>query len=165
MHWNLFMSILLNQSRELIAFDIYFIQKVNIHNITTLDFIRNKDDFEEWEDKGYVVEDKITDEDDSSKIIHKITTYWKLPSWKDQNELMSRSFTSKTINNSVVSDFDVIKYRDLKLKQLLKKWTLKDETDNIIELSNSVIDSLHPAMANELIASFEKASGEINSFE
>ena len=52
----------------------------------------------------------------------------------------------------------MISYRDLKLKVCLKKWDLKDDNKQDIQVSESIIDQLVPEVAQELLNNFEEVT-------
>lgn len=151
------MSILLDPNKSFISIKFYYIEEQTKHGVNIFHFIKTKEDFEEWKNKGYQTKSNDIKDESNAKIIKEIDTWWKRISWKDQNIIYSRSF--KQISNSegkLINDIDVIKFRDLKLRTCLKKWSLTDENKNNIDVNDEMIDMLDPRVAEEFLSSFEK---------
>ncbi len=69
-----------------------------------------------------------------------LNTYWKLLSWKEQNQI---SKLSQIRNSAEVSvDIDYFRLRDLRIKMCLKKWDLKDDDGKEIPVKPEFVDSL-----------------------
>lgn len=156
------MSIILKPDRKLISIAIYYVEEINKHEQSTFHFIKSRDDFEEWQSKGYIkasdVEPGVTPPEEVIKVI---STQWKIMSWKDQNDLLSKAIAYSTRpDGSVTGDIDGVKYRDIKLKMNLKGWSLTDEEGQPVVITNQVIDDLHPAVAREMLSSYDKVTGE-----
>ena len=152
------MPIILDPDKQFIAISTYFVEEKKRHGNSIFHFIRSRDDFEEWKGKGYMPEDELSeDQKKPDKIINKVVTQWKTLSWKDQNSILAKSL-KQTIkqDGTPVQEINAIAYRDLKLKYCLKRWDVKDEDGKIVEITESVIDNLNPAFANELLVSFEE---------
>jgi hypothetical protein len=146
---------------------------VKKHGNSVFHFIRSKEDFDDWKRKGYWVEGdqesspspasaktpEIRQTRDPKKTIQKLVTHWSKPNWKDQNIIISRALkTTTTSDGKTINELDGVKYRDLKLKMCLKKWSLVDEQGQAIEVTSDVIDMLDPVVAQELLTSFEKVT-------
>ncbi len=156
------MSIILKPDRQLISISIYYVEEVNKHGLSIYHFISSRDDFEDWQSKGYVtpdaVEPGVTPPDEVIKVI---STQWKTMTWKDQNDLLSKSIAYATKSDgSTVGDIDAIKYRDMKLKSALQGWSLTDEEGKPVPITDQAIDNLHPAFAREISSSYDKVVGE-----
>jgi len=164
-------SILLDPTKRFIAIELFYIEEVKKHGNSIFHFIRSKDDFDEWKNKGYWPEGEdspqappsnrpeIKQVRDPKKMISKLVTHWTKPNWKDQNTIISRSLkTTTTANGNTMNELDGVKYRDLKLKMCLKKWSLVDEQGNAIEVTADIIDMLDPVVAQELLTNFEKVT-------
>jgi len=161
------MGILLDPNRQLINIDIYYIEEIKPpHNISLFHFIRSAKDMEDWKKKGYKLSTEIAQTPVQpntpgmpaaiTKIINKITIVCKRITWKDQNMLWSQ--TTKfvpTQDGKTQTDFDAIKYRELKLKLVLKNWDLKDPEGNPIDIN---IDNLAPDVAQEFLSTYEKVA-------
>lgn len=156
------MSIILKPDRKLISISIHYVEEVNQHGLSIFNFIKDKDDFEDWKDRGYVpvneVEPGVTPPEEVIKVI---STQWRVMSWKDQNDLLSKAISYATKSDGTTTgDIDAIKYRDIKLKMNLKGWSLTDEEGKPVAVSDQVIDDLQPAMAREMLSSYDKVTGE-----
>lgn len=152
------MGILLDPNKRFIAIEIYYVEEVKKHGNSVFKFIRSRDEFDEWKKKGYVVEGEGQPAGD--KIINKLVTHWTKPTWKDQNVIISRSLkTTTTADGRTINELDGVKYRDLKLKLCLKKWSLTDqESGEPVAVNAEVIDMLDPVVAQELLSSFERVT-------
>lgn len=155
------MGILLDPNKRFIAIEIYYIEEIKKHGNSVFKFIRSRDEFEDWRKKGYVVEGEQQETDKTTgKTIHKLVTHWTKPTWKDQNIIISRSLkTTTTADGRTINELDGVKYRDLKLKLCLKKWSLTDENSGEpVAVTAEVIDLLDPVVAQELLSSFERVT-------
>jgi hypothetical protein len=164
-------GILLDPNKRFIAIEIYYIEEIKKHGNSVFKFVRSRDELEEWKKKGYAVEgeppqaqqpqqSQQPQQATNSKIIHKLVTHWTKPSWKDQNYIISRSLkTTTTSDGRTINELDGVKYRDLKLKMCLKKWSLTDETSGEpVAVTSEVIDMLDPVVAQELLTNFERVT-------
>ena len=81
------------------------------------------------------------------------TFTFKKPAWLEMRTMMAQSIIPS--GGTVVLNPYV--FMDMKIKSLLKKWTLKDDKDNLIKVTPENIDRLHHALCDHL-------SGRIDSF-
>lgn len=153
------MGILLDPNKRFIAIETYYVEEVKKHGNSVFKFIKSREDFEDWKKKGYVVEGEQTS-DKQDKIIRKLVTHWTKPTWKDQNTIISRSLkTTTSADGRTINELDGVKYRDLKLKLCLKKWSLVDEdSGEPVPVNHEIIDRLDPVVAQELLSSFERVT-------
>lgn len=176
------MPIILDPSKNLINLKFYFIEEIKKHGNSVFTFMKNQNDFNEWKEKGFKTKEEINtlkkaqppqidapgapvqkQTYDSNKIIHEINCVFKRLTWKEQNILFSKSLRNNiTVDNKTVTDFDGIKYRELKLKNCLKRWDLIDEQGQPIVLDDSNIDNLDPVVAQEFLEGFENVSEATN---
>lgn len=78
-------------------------------------------------------------------------------SWKDQNVIFSKCLRTTTgVDGVQRTELDTITYRDMKIKQCLKEWDLKDERGQLVPVSHDAIDNLTPEVVSELISAFER---------
>ena len=84
--------------------------------------------------------------------VKSIKTFWKTLDWKSANDMTRESMTYNTVTGE--PSLDVFKLRELRMKKCLKKWDLKDATNQPIPCNEQYIDKLHPAMAGWLIESY-----------
>lgn len=168
------MPITLDPAKQFVEIKLFYVEMPSKHGDFIYKFINNKEEMEEWREKGYKHEQEVKNSTpikndgkiagmpiepthDPNKIIYSITTKWKRILWKDQNTILSKCIRPVQGQDGVSrTDFDTIAYRDMKLKQCLKEWDLKDERGNPVKVSMEAIDSLTPDVANELISAFEK---------
>lgn len=153
------MPIVLDPDKQLIAIDTYYIEEQKKRGNFVFHFIRSQEEFNTWQNKGYIPEDKIVPGQNPEKIIRKLITYWKTMSWKDQNNILSKTLRHTTKpDGTVMTNLDPIHYRDLKLKTCLKKWNVLNENNSPMEVTEKAIDNLHPQVAQELLDSFERVT-------
>lgn len=176
------MGILLDPNKKFVSIDIYYIEEVKQHGNSVFHFIRSRDDMDHWRKKGYIPEQEQSNtvadinerpqmpsgppapqqakpKADPNKIIKKLTTHWTKLTWKDQNAIISRSLKTVTLGEGrTANELDGVRYRDLKLKTCLKKWSLTDDAGQPIPVEPDIIDNLDPTVAQELLSSFEKVT-------
>lgn len=167
------MSVLIDGT-NLVAIQMFFVEVENRNGGESFYFIRNQSDFEDWKAKGYKTQeefDKIKSsasnspgmpavkEGDSKKIISELTTWWSRMSWREQNMTYSRCLKQVTGSDGEQKTvLDSILFRDAKLKICLKKWNLKNDSNEEVPITEQVIDSLVPEVASELLFNFEKVT-------
>lgn len=148
------MSILIDPSKVLVSIEILYIEEQKRHGNTVFYFVRSQEELEEWQNKGYDFNNS-----DKEKEIKRLRTVWKRLNWKDNNQIISRSMVqSITPTGQVNSRLDPIAYSDQKLKTCLKKWDLKDDQGNDVEINNDIIDSIAPEFAQEMLSAFERVT-------
>lgn len=136
------MSLLVDENK-LIMLKYQYVEHEG-QQITTFSFVHNSEEYEKYKaDPGF----------------HELNTGWKVLSWSEHNSIYSKCL-NYTPNAEGLSSgsLDVIKFRDLKLKACLKNWDLKDGQGRVVPISEAVIDRLHPEVASELLAAFEKVT-------
>jgi hypothetical protein len=160
---------------KLIGIEIFYVEEQKPpFNFSRLYFIHSKEDMEKWKNKGYKLQSEISQlpttepskpgmpvqqQPDNTKIIHKVTTEWSRLSWKDQNNILSKSLKTMTgSDGGTHTELDAILYRDMKLKTCLKRWDLKDDDGKPVALDSTTIDNLMPEIAMELISAFEQVT-------
>jgi len=156
------MSIILDPNKQLIAIESYYIEKKRPHGNSIFHFIKSKDELKDWQDLGYVMENSVNSDGTpivNDKIIHILQTHWKTLSWRDQNTVFSKSIRQvQKPDGSFASEIDTIAFRDWKLKTCLKKWNLTDANNQILDVSDGLIDNLDPLIAQEMLSEFEKVT-------
>ena len=139
-----------------------YVEEKKPHGNDVFTFIRSESELSEWKEKGYRLETEPSSQPgisrtDESKIIHVLESRWKKISWKDQNEIYSKSLKQTTDGQGKnKTELDAILYRDLKLKIALIGWNVKDNTGAVIPVTPENIDALVPDVAMELLNTFEK---------
>jgi hypothetical protein len=142
-------------------------------------FLNNRAEFDSWKKRGYLTSDEFEEAKlaarsapqktppgapveskpsppDPKKVIQILRTWWSRMSWKEQNQIFSRCLRQSTSSEGTTkSEIDMILYRDMKLKTCLKKWDLQDDSGNEVPVSDAIIDSLVPEVAQELLSNFE----------
>ncbi len=110
--------------------------------VSRFTFIHNKEDFEKYKNNPNI------------KVLN---TGWKVITWSDHNNIYSQCLKYETSPEGVESsNLDFIKYRDMKLKACLKQWDYGDDDSGIID--TTIINQLHPDVANELLNGFERVT-------
>jgi len=174
------MSIVLDPSKNFVTIQIMYIEeKDSKHGNARYYFINSRADFDKWKSKGYLTEEemeKITAVpapapqkeqpgmpvqppkplQDPTKIISILRTWWSRMTWKEQNQIYSRCLRQVPgAEGKIRTELDMIAYRDMKLKTCLKKWDLKDDSKQEVPITENIIDSLVPEVAQEMLNNFE----------
>lgn len=68
------------------------------------------------------------------------TTFWKEMSHGENNSITKASLSSGPDSNP--GELDYIKFRDIKIKNCLKRWDLKDDEGNDVPVNNENINAL-----------------------
>jgi len=172
------MSIILDPNKSLVNIELYYVEDKKKHGNSVFHFIRSKEEMEDWRKKGYRTEQEMKTSStepvkesaaampgsvvksfDPNKVINRVETSWKRITWADQNSLLSASMTNVARPDGQMSvELDGIKYRDKKLKTCLKRWDIKDENGQPVQVDDNVIDMLAPEVAQELLSSFERVT-------
>lgn len=161
------MPITLDPSKQFVEIKLFYIETMTARG-PVYKFIQNAKEMEGYKTAGYRHEFEIKEiirsqkpeskiEYDSSKVIYSITTKWRRMLWKDHNIIFSKCI--KVIQNpdgTTSSQLDSILYRDMKIKQCLKEWDLKDDRGQVVKVTNDNIDSLTPDIAMEMLNAFER---------
>lgn len=179
------MSIVLDPQKSLISIVSFYIEEKKEHGNTYYHFIDSKEELDEWKENGYKTREEILDEIKQSnvveeyrasspslfgknldpeklielgdyKIIHKLTTHWKQPTWKDTNSILSKAMKEVKTREGYSAEVDPLLYRELKLKTGLKGWDAKDDKGYDIPLTEQAIDNLVNEVANALLKAFER---------
>jgi hypothetical protein len=133
------MSLLINS--ELIEIDMYY-KYVEKEGGKRMVIISNKKAKELLEDE------------EKAKNIEVLKTKWRIPTWKEQNEIMEVS--SKVANPTTgEKQFNFLAYRDAMVKRCLKEWDIK-ENDAVVAVSDAVIDQLPGTVVVDLYRKFEQ---------
>ena len=155
------MSLFIDPNKSFISIDTYIIELVKPHGHSVLVFINSKKEFDEWHEKGYFTEEEIEElkksntSYDQTKIIQKIITTWKRLNWKEHNQILNKSLTTVVQQDGGQSkELNVVIFNDLKLKTCLKKWNLKNEKNEVLEVTPEAIDTLEPDLAAKLLSDF-----------
>lgn len=138
--------ILLDQNDELIEITLYYvIKKVGTgKRIVVLD------------DKK--AEEMLKDEV-KKKEVDKITTKWKLPNWKEQNDINDASYKfniDPIIGQPGPRQFNFITYRDQLTKKSLKAWDLTTVEGKPVPLTPENIDKMSAEVINSLYNKFSE---------
>src|SRR3990172_4896326 len=80
---------------------------------------------------------------------------FRKPRWSDMRRMMSDSIIP-TGMGVVINPYV---FMDIKLKQLLQDWTLKDENGKKVKVDAEHIDMIHPALCDHLNAELDKILG------
>lgn len=143
---------------KLIGIEHYYVEQQKQGNSVVV-FITSPEKMREKEEEGYSFESS-----DPDKKIYRFRTTWKRPTWKEHNEIISRSMThAPSTMGGYISKLDPIMYREQKLKTCLKKWDGVMGLDGQpVELTLDAINSLSPEVGQELLDAFERVT-EISS--
>ena len=167
------MSIILDAG-SLISVQLMYVENFDEKfGTTTFSFLHSKEDFAEWKKKGYLTTDEVEEIKkqqsipndkpgapektiDPKKVIIILRTWWNRMTWKEQNQTYARCLSQIPDGEGRTrTELNLLLFRELTLKTCLKKWDLK-EAGKEIPLSEKIIDSLVPEVAQELLSTFEK---------
>jgi len=98
----------------------------------------------------------LKDEQKKDEVIL-LNTSWKLLSWIEDNDMIRLS--SRYMEETGMSDLDVFKYRDLKIKKCLTGWDMKDDSGNDIRYKPDYINKLPATFAYALLRKYEETIG------
>jgi len=136
------MSILIDD-QKFIGLKFHYLEEVGKY-VSRFKFIQNQEEYEK---------------NKSNPNLKELNTGWKVLTWAEHNAIYSQCLAYKTNEEGVsISNLDFIKFRDMKLKSCLKTWDFKDEGGRAVPVTAAIIDKLHPDVANELLAGFERAT-------
>ena len=79
---------------------------------------------------------------------------FKRPNWQETRIVSSASVLVDANTGKAI--IDPFKYMDLRLKLLLKDWTLKDQEGNKLPITYDNIDKLHPLLVQHLFGKVEE---------
>ena len=98
--------------------------------------------------------EEILKNEEKSKEIQVLETYWSMLTWREQNEVMSSS--SKVIDPATgEKQFNFIAYRDAIIKKCLKQWNLTIN-EKPVPVSAEVIDKLPGAVVINIYQKYER---------
>jgi hypothetical protein len=151
------MPLSISPEQKLISIETYIVEKIKKTGNKIYYFIDDRDKLEEYLADGYVIEgNPIPEGHDPEKIIQRVITSWKIPTWGEHNYIISRSLKSMGEGKNRKYEVDPIRYREEKVKLLLKRWNLVDQNGHDLEVSSENIDKLPPLVAIQLLSDFEK---------
>ena len=105
---------------------------------------KQEDIIKEKQEKG----EKITEED---RKIEVLTTQWKSLNWGDQTKIMKKS---ERFNPKGEQNIDWLSFRDLRIKNCLVNWDIKDAKGNPVPLSSETVDMLPSNVVAELFSKY-----------
>lgn len=149
------MPLSINPDQKLISIETYVVEEERKHGNKLYYFIENKETLNDYLAKGYIIEGNPVPEG-HTKIINKVQTTWKIPTWGEHNFILSRALRTTGDAKNKRYEIDPIKYREEKIKLLLKRWNLVDTHGNVVDVSPAAIDALPPPVANQLLQDFER---------
>jgi hypothetical protein len=133
---------LLSESKEsLIDVTIYYTAKAN---------------------KSGVVRYVILDDDESKAMladeekrgdVETINSKWKQSNWQEENSILDKCMRTNDMTGMPETDF--IKYRDMKVKTMLKDWDLRAEDGTKINCNKDMINRLPAEIVFALLNKFE----------
>ena len=149
------MPLSINPEQKLISIETYVVEENRKHGNKLYYFVDSQDSLNDYLGRGYILEGNPMPEG-HTKIINKIQTTWKIPTWGEHNYILSKALKPVGDTKNRRYEIDPIKYREEKIKLLLKRWNLVDSNGNTVDVSAATIDSLPPEIANQLLQDFEK---------
>ncbi len=121
------MRITLNPNRGLFSIPLLYVEEERARGPSVFHIIKSLEDKQKWGDK-----------------VLSAITYWKSLTWKDHNVIIRKATSGDQL--------DILVYQDTKLKMALKRIKEKDE---IITVTDSIIDNLDATIASFLIRSYD----------
>lgn len=166
------MSIVLDPSKGFVSIQIMYIEEIDEkHGNSRYYFVNSRAEFEHWKGKGYATEDELKAQSaepakpgapakallDPKKVIKILRTWWSRMTWKEQNQVYARCLRHipATEDRPARAEMDMLLFRELKLKQCLKRWDYKDDNGQEVPITDAIIDNLVPEVAQELLHNFE----------
>ena len=134
---------------ELVDIPLYYkyVQnKRGIKKIVILDDEDGKKQIDEWAKSEHKADEKCP--------ITVLNTKWKMPDWKEQNRLFFDSQSINPATNQMENNW--LKYRDLKVKAMLKSWDLEFKGERI-PVKPEFVDKIRPEI---IVALFNKYEAE-----
>lgn len=142
-------DILQEQEKALIEIPIYYRVKENSYGNKYVEILSNEDGQEALNQVGTSESDEVN--------VEVLNTKWHRPTWKMQNEILSKCTTVD--NETGQANIDVQKFRDLKVKTYLRDWDMEYDGQQI-PVSEEVIDRLPPDFFISLADKFDLATTE-----
>ncbi|MHA1482777.1 MAG: hypothetical protein ACTSQA_05005 [Candidatus Heimdallarchaeaceae archaeon] len=97
---------------------------------------------------------KLSPEEMAEKGIKIVNTYWKPLSWQDRNNI---NHASEVRSDGVITgQVDFNRWRDLRVKQCLKEWDIKDEDGKDVPCNHDTINCIDAYIMDAIIDEFEK---------
>lgn len=91
--------------------------------------------------------------------LFEVKMWFRHPTYGDDLDIASNTI-HQTISDSGTSiSIDAIKIRNYRFKQLLSDWNLTGKDDELLELNDENINSLHPAFAGAALEGLENILG------
>ena len=84
-----------------------------------------------------------------------IKMWFRHPTYGDDLDIANNTIHQKIDADGSSISIDTIKIRSYRFKQLLSDWDLTDENNEPLEISDEVINSLHPAFAGAALDGLE----------
>ncbi len=156
------MSIVMKPNQQLVNIVTYYIEEVKKAGSSVFYFIDSAESMESWKRKGYITRGDMArmrkdGEVVDDKVIEELHTVWRSMTWKEQNEISSKCLIHLPApEGQSRTQWDGIRFRDMKLKTCLKGWDLVDDSGNKIPVTPENIDNLVPEVAHQLASDFEK---------
>ena len=88
-------------------------------------------------------------------MVECLTTYWKGLSWQDNNSITEKASYYNQLEG--YHDLNVWRYRDLRLKNCLLEWDLKDPNGKPVPVSEDVINMLPTEVIMALLNKYDAA--------
>lgn len=159
------MPIVMEPSKNLVNITTYYIEDLKKTGNSVFHFIDSPEQMSDWKKRGYFTRVELAEIKqagqtiDTSKVIEELHTVWRRLTWKEQNEISSKCLIHIPMTDGQTrSQWDGIRFRDLKLKACLKGWDLTNEEGRKIPVNDDNIDNLVPEVAHQLVSDFERVT-------
>jgi len=97
---------------------------------------------------------KLTEEEIKEKGIETLNTFWKSLSWQERNNINHESEVRG--EGMVLGQVDYNRWRDLRVKQCLREWDVKDEEGNPVPCNPDTINRIDAYVLDAILDEFEK---------
>ena len=139
---------LINSKPQEIAVKMYYREKQMPAGFTKIIIVPD-------EEAEKVLKDGEKLEDKTLSSIQVLNTYWKILNWELQNKITEQS--SFFNESTQTPDINVWRYRDLRIRQCLIKWDLKDDLNKDVPVNDIAISMLSGDVVLTLLSKYDEA--------
>lgn len=145
---------LLNAQQQTIEIKLYYKEIQTDSGYSKIQIIYNNDEAQ-TELKEQKEQENAGKKIDESDKVRCLTTKWKTLNWQEQNDITKRSSFYNMEQGH--QDVDIWQFRDLRLKQCLKEWDLKDDGGAAVPLAPNMLDQLPSEVVLALLSKYDEA--------
>jgi len=97
---------------------------------------------------------KLSEEEMKNKGIFVLNTHWKPLSWQERNNINHASEIRN--DGAMMGQVDFNRWRDLRVKQCLQEWDIKDEDGKDVPCNADTINRIDAYILDTIIDEFDK---------